>query len=899
MALNKQIHIYSMDTNDFYTDSENKIYRSMMRFGKRKNKLNKINISNYDDVKRDKYQKLYSYINQRLKQLKSELKLEFKKSNISIRTLNPKSLLDKNVISVFESSLTRIIGLKIDELTTDIMVVQTFFYEVIEQLIKNGFTYNGEKYKYFTSSAGQIRLKKTVFIKQSLWDKFEKTLMCGLTIDTINKKGGINVNKFLAYLALSNSATDLWEDFDINRCIVVDDFETMVTGEVDYISDITYKIERKKMEIPITHTDGSGMILPALSKKNFMVRLPWIKGLLASFDYVKFIKMYNCSPIVTDIYGKRWNIIEDNIQIIFTKSQFKMYKYYKSWDEYKTFFKQFNCQAGICNMEEDYFSRATINYQMVQTLTDITKEEVNKITERSKNRLYNLSRDKSTMLNAFGVTKSNYDKTYLQQALEIYPELLQDEHCKYILRQIKKSLIKKYKSAKLDIYGKYTFLIPDLYAFCEYLFLHIESPKGLLQNGEVYCKLFKKSKKLDCLRSPHLMMEHAIRNNVIDKEKSKWFKTDAIYTSSHDLISKVLQFDVDGDKSLVGADETFISIAERNIKKFNIVPLYYEMKKAEPVILSPNTIWQGLNAAFSGGNIGLYSNNISKIWNSDVFISGTYKDQMEALDVIKLLCMENNFVIDYAKTLYKPTRPEHVDLLIKKYINAKLPHFFIYAKDKSSTQVENINNSLVNRFDKEFKNTPLRFSIDNFGKLDYKNLMNDKNIKIDEKIIEIYNSLNRTYHFKINQKNQDNVNYIIKLIRDKLLSFDYYSEIEITDMIVKHLYTKKTPHKEILWKCFGNVLVNNLKNNIPENSIQCKKCGLRFIPNKSNQKLCDKCSTYQPIGIKIIKCIDCGKDIEVDALDNQTNRCEKCYEIYRKKYKAIKEKERRDRLKSE
>jgi hypothetical protein len=82
----------------------------------------------------------------------------------------------------------------------------------------------------------------------------------------------------------------------------------MVTGEVDYISDITYKIERKKMEIPITHTDGSGMILPALSKKNFMVRLPWIKGLLASFDYVKFIKMYNCSPIVTDIYGKRWNI---------------------------------------------------------------------------------------------------------------------------------------------------------------------------------------------------------------------------------------------------------------------------------------------------------------------------------------------------------------------------------------------------------------------------------------------------------------------------------------------------------------------------------------------------------------------------------------------------------------
>src|SRR5690606_2044320 len=138
-----------------------------------------------------------------------------------------------------------------------------------------------EKYRYFTSSAGQIRLKKAVFIKEKLWNKYEKTLMCGLTIDKINEYGGINVNKFLAYLALSNSATDLWEDFDIDRCIVVKDFETEVNSEVDYISDITYKIERRNMLVPITHTDGCGMILPKISRKNFMIRLPWVKGLLA------------------------------------------------------------------------------------------------------------------------------------------------------------------------------------------------------------------------------------------------------------------------------------------------------------------------------------------------------------------------------------------------------------------------------------------------------------------------------------------------------------------------------------------------------------------------------------------------------------------------------------------
>jgi DNA-directed RNA polymerase subunit RPC12/RpoP len=39
-------------------------------------------------------------------------------------------------------------------------------------------------------------------------------------------------------------------------------------------------------------------------------------------------------------------------------------------------------------------------------------------------------------------------------------------------------------------------------------------------------------------------------------------------------------------------------------------------------------------------------------------------------------------------------------------------------------------------------------------------------------------------------------------------------------------------------------------------------------------------NTYQPIGTKTIQCIDCGKDVEVDAKDNETCRCEECRRIY-------------------
>lgn len=224
--------------------------------------------------------------------------------------------------------MTRYLKNTPNEFTDDFMVVQTYYFDIIKDIIYFGFEYKGEKYIYFTSSAGQIRQKKCVFIRESAWKSIEKKVMCGLTLNTINQKGGNNSNKHLAYTALSNSATDEWKNFDIDKCIVIDDFETNVFGTYDFVNDIEYTIERKQGEVPIPHTDGAGMILPNAfgeKQRNKMFRPPWIKGLLGVFDFKMFIVEHNCSPIIKDIYGKEWNILEDDIQVIITKSQFKMH----------------------------------------------------------------------------------------------------------------------------------------------------------------------------------------------------------------------------------------------------------------------------------------------------------------------------------------------------------------------------------------------------------------------------------------------------------------------------------------------------------------------------------------------------------------------------------------------
>lgn len=815
--------------------------------------------------------------------------------------------IENNIISVFDSAFTRIIGAEPDHLSKDFMVVQVYYFDILKDLIYHGFVYEGEKYIYFTSSAGQIRVKKAVFIKESVWKEHERTIMCGLTIDDINKQGGNNPNKHLAYLALTNSATDIWEEFDIDKSIVIDDFETDVYGTYDFIDDSDYSIERKSGYIPVPHTDGCGMMLPnAFGKiqRNMMVRMPWVKGLLGVFDFKKFIEVNNCSPVVKDIYGDKHDIIAEDIQVIFCKSQFKLWKFYSDWECYKDNYKKYRCTAGFTNMEEDKIKNTSINYQMLQSLIDITDDEIKKIVEPSNKKLRNICTSLNTIMDVFGATMYNQYKTPFQEAIILYPNLINDAYIRAKLHDIKKSLVKQYRSGKIQVYGKYTFILPDLYAACERWFQGAQRPQGLLQDGEVFCYLFKKSPKLDCLRSPHLYCEHAVRNNIAcnnygerQEKIREWFCTNALYTSSYDLISKILMLDVDGDKSLVVADKNIISIAERNTK--DIVPLYYEMKKAHACEITNENIYHGLINAFTWGNIGIYSNNISKIWNSETFISGSDAEKQKALDNIKRLTAQNNFVIDAAKTLYVPEFPDDVKEEIKEYTKKKLPHFFIYAKDKDLSQVEEANDSFVNKLYKYVINPRTNFKFDNlFTKwlvLDYNQkskkiakpkyvyLMTDKSMtSVDSDVIDVYKKISKEYNFKISSMENTNPEILMKTsvkvmmfygnaIRyiKETMSKTGYTDEQIADMLVLYLYENDLKGKQILWTVYGDILLSNLKKN------------LNYLSNEYKTKP--------------VQCVDCGEWFEVSVYDSATCRCDECRVEHNRKMER--EKKRRQRNK--
>ena len=107
---------------------------------------------------------------------------------------------------------------------------------------------------------------------------------------------------------------------------------------------------------------------------------------------------------------------------------------------------------------------------------------------------------------------------------------------------------------------------------------------------------------------------------------------------------------------------------------------------------------------------------------------------------------------------------------------------------------------------------------------------------------------------------------VIPKVKDDLRQYGY-SDIEIADILVKYLYgLRNNKHKDILWVCYGDLIVENLK--------------VHFKPKT-----------------KDIQCVDCGEWFSVSTKNNRACRCEACqYEINNYHSKLRMRKQRNDNV---
>ena len=464
------------------------------------------------------------------------------------------------------------------------------------KLGRDGFKFNGRHYRRLLCSAAMARTNRAMFCTDEIYEPLDEILRCGC------KQVKIVPAKWNAYYSLMSSASYL---VSMPRVCVVKDLELSMIKNVEWVEDCSKpeEIVNIDKEFSFNLWDGMGLISPEQSKKwskeigydgiaeSFIVRAPFIKGLLATFDFHKFSEEVAHTDIIKDIYGKEYHC--NDIDIILTESQFKLWNAYDSIEEHQQNMKKYGLNWGVTRIGAPEIKKTMrTNYQFLQVL-DMNDDDIAEVCRPTVEWLR-------------GVVRENYEYKLLYllgkiareplpefvwdrvqdnaiKALMIEPDLINDT---YLSEKIARSIEKKTKEAyigKLIVDGGFNFLYFDPYALAEYAFgMEV---KGLLKEFEFYAGFWSEKNKNEivALRSPMTWRAEVNKLKLLyTEEMQEWYKYLPngvilnVWGNDRDIFSGA---DADGDTLATTDNEVFLRC------RYGGSPVLYEHKKAEKNII--------------------------------------------------------------------------------------------------------------------------------------------------------------------------------------------------------------------------------------------------------------------------------------------------------------------------
>lgn len=460
---------------------------------------------------------------------------------------------------------------------------------------RDGFFVNGVHYIRLMCSAAMARTNRALFCAEDIYEPLDEILRCG------SKQIKIVPAKWNAYYSLMSSATHI---VSFPRVCVVKDYEIKLPKKVDWVTDneIEDTISYEEKELPFNVWDGMGLISPEQSKKwsaelgydgiaeCFIIRAPFIKGLVATFDFHKFAKEIANNDVIKDIYGNEYNC--DNIDVILTESQFKLWGAYDSLESHQENMKKYGLNWGVSRIgAPDGKKIMKTNYQFLQVL-NLKDDDIKELCSDTVKWIESLYNDniEYKLLYLMGklaqrscVESFNSIHDSAVKALLIEPRLIGDS---YISDKIVGSIRKKINEAligKIMVKGNFYFVVCDPYALCEYIF-GLE-PKGLLKEFEHYAYLWSIQGKdtVSAMRSPLTWRAEINKLNLkFTNEMQEWFKylSNCIIYNIWGLDREThSSMDFDGDIVAVTDNGKILS------GRYGGPPVLYKSQKAEKEII--------------------------------------------------------------------------------------------------------------------------------------------------------------------------------------------------------------------------------------------------------------------------------------------------------------------------
>lgn len=612
-------------------------------------------------------------------------------------------------------------------------------------IAKKGFTVNGAKFVRLFSGSGQIRRNTITFIREDLYKPIFESLLCGLELKDFGDQ--FNGAKFAAYSGLNMSGCHLLPDTLTPNVCVVDDFEQIrphktvnyvTEQEVQYIAladedyiitDIQsdYNIDGDKAvrksngksftihkgvkkhieQKPYDEIDGSpalnsfdgqGLMSTEWAEKvkehlgldylpsALIVRAPWVKGLLANIPFHEWFYNNGITEI-KDSFGKVRRV--EDIDVIISKSQFKMHKIYfkkceklgvNAWNYYCQQMKANHLLWGIAKLnnaiDDDY---KTFNYQYLQAL-QLDNEDIDNLCKPTEefltklnsgdieiiynNLLVNGGSDTPDDENILEESENQNYKKLFQKIIEANPDFLND---KYVRSLILKECETKFNGAKLGkilVGGNFQFCISDPIAQLEWIAQnHCNKDmqvQGVVGESCVYSNYWLNkttdTREIVLMRSP-LIDRNEIAKRKLLQNPIHYFRylASGIVYSIHDLTA--LQqggCDFDGDITFTTNDPIVLK-GSMSYEQAN--PLYYELSTTDLVgkITDINIIKadvRGLNS-----KVGKISNKAGSLYAKLEKYSPDSTEYKKIYDSIVALGQVVGMEIDRIKTAVAPTEP--------------------------------------------------------------------------------------------------------------------------------------------------------------------------------------------------------------------------------------------------
>lgn len=547
--------------------------------------------------------------------------------------------------------------------------LQAIFRTLVDRFIDNGI-YDAlldETYVWYVASPSGLKKMSSYFLSKSFIMNHPAIMWWGLNPHWFNqrKAKGFIFTKVLQMRALMFSSavpsSDVYgHPINIDKIIVMDKVQVTVHGDVDHVS-LNGKVTRElNAEVDRAFGDGQG----EGNARKFghcaaQVRCLFVKGLIHFGDIVKWARLHGVKQvIVEDLYGKKWDLENEDWDIILTPDSFKAHGLYGlEWPEVIGICEAVGIdQFFICGIAQKEKDTVNVSRQMNNSLVGLNDKALHDYINPTIKKLERCNSYDGAVALLSEDDERHAEKSGLAHVMAVAPEAIgikevfQEAGTRYQLRWCRAM------SGEIRTKGIMEYALDDpTISYRAWLGLPYNEKGDILHAGCMACSDAPRA-LLDVLRSPHAYMEHNPLRNVWTPVHAQWYAPHMVVLNGRDLTPRVLMCDTDGDHLTVVFDEKLAFAITVMKRQLDIVPLLYEAQKGDPKPLGETReafneqVKECIFTCQAYNKVGINSNLIAHAWADWNEVPLTAEQARERLHRIAFVAMKVNEAVDAQKT---------------------------------------------------------------------------------------------------------------------------------------------------------------------------------------------------------------------------------------------------------